>query len=102
VNLRFAPALLALIVASSAARAGVESCEKIKDADAYNNCLASYGPAAGGRPTIRAPEREDFPRSSPHSAEPSAKSKPPVKQGPQVTRKANGRMRMEILVPSGR
>jgi hypothetical protein len=95
-------ALLALIAASSAARAGVESCEKIKDADAYNNCLASYGPAAGVHPTVRAPERDDFARPSRRWAEPSAKSKPPAKQGPQVTRKSNGRMRMEIFVPSGR
>jgi hypothetical protein len=98
-------ALLALIAASPEAWAGVDSCEKIKDADAYNACLASYGPAAGAHPTIRAPEREDsFPRGR-HKAEPSANSvrtRTPAKPGPQVTRKANGRLRMEILVPSGR
>jgi hypothetical protein len=94
-------ALLAAVAASFAARAGVESCEKIKDADAYNNCLASYGPAAGAHPTIRSPERADsFPRGR-RKAEPSARTTAP-KQGPRVTRKAHGRMRMEILVPSGR
>lgn len=100
-NFRFALALLALIAVSPAARAGVESCEKIKDADAYNNCLASYGPPAGGRPTIRTPEREDVAHPGGRGSEPS-KAKAPAKQGPQVTRKSNGRMRMEILVPSGR
>lgn len=101
-KLCLALALLALIAASSAARAGVESCDKIKDADAYNNCLASYGPAAGAHPTIRAPEREELGRPSGRRAEPSVKAKAPAQQGPQVTRKTNGRMRMEILIPSGR
>jgi hypothetical protein len=94
-----------MIAASPEAWAGVESCEKIRDADAYNACLASYGPAAGAHPTLRAPEREiSFPRGR-HKAEPAAdpaKIKAPAKQGPQVTRKANGRVRMEIMVPSGR
>ena len=99
-KLRLALALLALVAASSAARAGVDACEKIKDADAYNACLASFGPAAGAHPTIRAPEREDFGRS--RGAEPLARTKPPAKQGPEVTRKANGRMRVEIFVPSER
>ena len=100
-NLRLALALLVLIAVSPAAGAGVESCEKIKDADAYNNCLASYGPTAGAHPTTGAPERADsFPRGR-RKAEPSARTTAP-KQGPQVTRKSNGRMRMEILVPSGR
>ena len=101
-NLRLALALLAILAASPAARAGVESCEKIKDADAYNHCLASYGPAAGAHPILRAPEREDLARSSRRRGEPSAKAKAPPPQGPQVTRKTNGRMRMEILGPSGR
>jgi hypothetical protein len=102
VNLRLALALLASIAASPPARAGVDSCEKIKDADAYNACLASYGPAAGAHPTLRASEREDLAPPARRGVQPSAKAKPPAQQGPQVTRKTNGRMRMEILVPSGR
>ena len=95
-------ALLGTIAASSQAQAGVESCEKIKEADAYNACLASYGPAAGAHPTLRAPERENLARTRRKGVEPEAKTKAPAKQGPQVTRKANGRVRMEIMVPSGR
>ena len=101
-NLRLALALLAVLAASPAAGAGVESCEKIKDADAYNHCLASYGPAAGAHPTIGAPERADSVPRDRRKADPSASTTAAPKPGPQVTRKANGRMRMEILVPSGR
>ncbi|WP_294533154.1 hypothetical protein [uncultured Rhodoblastus sp.] len=101
-KLRLALALLGTIVASSPALAGVDSCEKIKDADAYNACLASYGPAAGAHPTIRAPDRADVLRPRRKGAKPEARTTAPPNHGPQITRKANGRVRMEILVPSGR
>jgi hypothetical protein len=48
----------ALVSASGAWAAGIESCEKIKDADAYNACLASYGPAVGEHRFTRAPAAE--------------------------------------------
>lgn len=32
------------------APASIDECEKIKGADAYNYCLASFGPRRGGRP----------------------------------------------------
>ena len=97
-------ALLTLLAFPQAARAGVDPCEKFKDADAYNNCLASHGPAVGEHRITRAPEGEDFSRPARRSlkAKAATKDKAPAPQGPQVTRKAHGRVRIEILVPSGR
>jgi hypothetical protein len=97
VKLRLALALLVTIAASSPALAGVEACEKIKDADAYNACLASYGPAAGAHKVVRAPERADFSRTRRPGA---ARAQMPTNHEPQVRRMANGRARIEILVPS--
>ncbi len=101
--MRFVWALLILIAGPQAAQAGVDPCEKFKDADAYNACLASHGPAVGEHRITRAPEREDFSRPARQSlkAKAAAKAQAPQQQGPQVTRKANGRVRIEILVPSG-
>ncbi|PWB83643.1 MAG: hypothetical protein C3F11_05560 [Methylocystaceae bacterium] len=42
-------ATLAAAGASSAAPRSIADCEAIQSADAYNRCLASFGPAAGGR-----------------------------------------------------
>jgi hypothetical protein len=39
--------IAALVFGASAAQAGtIKDCEKIQAADAYNQCLASFGPAA--------------------------------------------------------
>ncbi|MGO9391079.1 hypothetical protein [Rhodoblastus sp.] len=102
--MRFILALLTLVAGPQAALAAADPCEKFKDADAYNSCLASYGPAVGEHRIMRAPEREDFSRPARQSlkAKAAAKAQSPETQGPHVTRKANGRVRIEILVPSGR
>lgn len=102
--MRYVLVLLMLVVGPQAALAGADPCEKFKDADAYNACLASHGPAVGEQRITRAPEREDYSRPARQSLKAKAadKAKAPPQQGPQVTRKANGRVRIEIMVPSGR
>jgi hypothetical protein len=44
----FAAALLAVPAQSKAAPRNIDECEKIQAADAYNLCLASFGPVARG------------------------------------------------------
>ena len=45
----FTTALFAVSVSASAAPQTIDDCEKIQAADAYNQCLAIFGPAARGR-----------------------------------------------------
>jgi hypothetical protein len=88
-RLLLALALLAA-VARPVAAAGADDCEKIKDADAYNACLASFGPAVGSHPATQAPPDEsvaDAPRR--HARKAAAPSKP-------FLRHASGRVRIEI------
>ena len=100
--MRYVLALLTLLAGSQTALAGADPCEKFKDADAYNACLASHGPAVGEHRVTREPGGEDIspPARQSLKAKAAAKDKAPAPQGPQVTRKANGRVRIEILVPS--
>jgi hypothetical protein len=42
-------ATLAAFAAAAAAPRSIADCEKIQAADAYNRCLASFGPVAPGR-----------------------------------------------------
>ena len=44
----FAAALIAAPAQSNAAPRGIDDCEKIQAADAYNQCLALFGPLARG------------------------------------------------------
>jgi hypothetical protein len=70
----------------------IDDCEAIKEASAYNLCLASFGPTRGQHgatyPGVAsegakgAPDRRDAPRAAAHG--PSA----------QVARSHNGRIRM--------
>lgn len=48
-------ALIALAMTTPALAAADDACEKIKDADAYNKCLAGFGPARGAVRTRGAP-----------------------------------------------
>jgi hypothetical protein len=41
--------LAAALAGAASASAGIDDCEKIKEPDAYNRCLASFGPARGAR-----------------------------------------------------
>ncbi|MGH6863960.1 MAG: hypothetical protein ACRECN_06760 [Methylocella sp.] len=47
----FVAALVAVPAQSKAAPRGIDDCEKIQAADAYNQCLAVFGPVARGHGT---------------------------------------------------
>lgn len=95
-------AVLFLVFAPAALAAGIDSYEKIKDADAYNACLANYGPAVGDHKFTAAPLAASE-AEAPHPGQ----VRPPKrrnawddglrapKQG--LKRLANGRMRIEIF-----
>ena len=97
-------AILLLFAGASSALAGSESCEKIKDADAYNACLASFGPAAGEHQTTRAPPPDEKPSAAPargarrHADGSRVASRPELRPA----RKSNGRVRLEFMVPASR
>lgn len=89
--LAFAPAALA---------AGIDSCEKIKDADAYNACLANYGPAVGEHRFTPAPAAAETEAPRPGKGRTPARGNVRAdgrapNQGPK--RLANGRVRIEIF-----
>jgi hypothetical protein len=50
----FVAALIAAPAHSNAAPRGIDDCEKIQAADAYNQCLALFGPVARGHGGTRA------------------------------------------------
>lgn len=50
----FVAALAAIPAHSQAAPRGIDDCEKIQAADAYNQCLAIFGPVARGHGGTRA------------------------------------------------
>ncbi len=86
--------LLLMLAGARAAWAGEDSCETIKDADKYNACLASFGPVAGPKKLTPMPPSQAFSHASRGHV---AKAVAPKPHGPHLTRKANGRMRIEIL-----
>ena len=104
-----APAAMALclafaraaLFAPAALAAGIDSCEKIKDADAYNACLANYGPAVGDHKFTPAPPaaaEEEAPRPGRHKASPRRNARTDVEAPRQgLRRQANGRVRIEIF-----
>lgn len=92
-------AIAALLLAAPALAAprSIADCEAIKDADAYNRCLASFGP-------MRGQSSASYPGVAPQggkskSIAPRRGSGPPA--GAQVTRGSGGRVRMEFT-PRGR
>lgn len=92
--------VVALAAGVAGARAaGIDDCEKIKDADAYNRCLASHGPAfRGSRVAPMAPGAE-APRAVRRR---SGYTKQPARVR-SVIRPSGGRARMEFTVnPRGR
>jgi hypothetical protein len=102
VLLRCAAAMvLCLAFAPAALAAGIDSCEKIKDADAYNACLANYGPAVGDHKFAPAPPaaaEAEAPRPGQHRTPARRNARAGVeapRQGPK--RQANGRVRIEIF-----
>ena len=82
-------------LAAPARAAGIDDCEKIRDADAYNRCFAAHGPAyrgAGVKPM--APQR---------AARGRAMRAPAPARVRGIIRPGGGRTRMEFTVgPRGR
>jgi hypothetical protein len=98
--MRVVLSILLLLAGAQTALAGMDACEKIKDADAYNACLASFGPAAGEHEVTRAPP-PDEPQAR-ASARGADKAKGASRREPRPERKANGRVRLEFMVPASR
>ena len=87
-------------LAAPARAAGIDDCEKIRDADAYNRCLAAHGPAYRGAgvkpmaPGAQAPQR---------AARGRAMRAPAPARVRGIIRPSGGRTRMEFTVsPRGR
>lgn len=84
--------LAALAAGAPAQAAGIDKCEAIKDADAYNRCLASYGPARRDLRVKAVPADADRPRGRGRAAR--ATTSP---------RSSGGKARMEFSVsPRGK
>ena len=69
-------ALAPCLLAGAAAAASIDDCEKIKDAGAYNLCLASFGPKRGEHP------REAAQPGGPEASVPPAQRQNPRSQPP--------------------
>jgi hypothetical protein len=77
-----------------AAARTIQDCEKIEAADAYNQCLASFGPAAHEHPlTSVAPRNEE---SMPHAARSQRGQR--RHYGPAAAYAPHGRQRMEFTI----
>ena len=64
----FAACLLAQPLAAHAAPRTIDDCEKIQAADAYNQCLASFGPVAHTHAVSVQDNAEPEPDAAPASA----------------------------------
>jgi hypothetical protein len=109
-------AFVLMIAGAQAASAGSDPCAKFSDADAYNNCLAGFGPVAGQHELSRAPPDEVRPDAHGRAAgrkSAGRKSAPQARRqqsrgrtnsdaasGPVARPLPHGRMRLEIMVPS--
>ena len=89
--MRLALAFALFFAGAQAASAAADPCAKFADADAYNNCLALSGPLAGDHKLARAPPEEAHPAAPRHVKPVSV----PRRDG--FSRKANGRVRIEIF-----
>ena len=96
-----AGALLLLSTAVFAAPSSIGDCEKIADPDAYNRCLAAFGPAAkaGARAVQEEPANADVPKVSRGTRSGGRYAKRGGRGGKSFGR--GGRMRMEIAVGGG-
>lgn len=94
-SLAIAAVLAVLAAAALAAPRSIADCEKIQEADAYNRCLASFGPTRGQHgatyPGVAA--------EGGHSGKASGRSasRPPSRSGAaRLSASRGGRMRMEF------
>ncbi len=84
--------LIVLAVPSLAAPRSIADCERIQDADAYNRCLASFGPTRGQQgASYPGVASEGGGKASGRSA---YRSQP--RYGAQASSGRSGRMRMEF------
>ncbi len=91
-------ALLAGASAQAAPR-NIDDCEKIKEPMAYNECLASFGPAVGhvGAGQSYCPASEGEPRAERKGRKAGAYHAPMRRvAGGMAERATNGRVRMEF------
>jgi hypothetical protein len=89
--------LLLLCASAQKTLAAKDPCDKFSDADAYNNCLAGFGPAAGHKAYSKAPPDERVQLRSRQRA--LAKSRP---DEPIAKPAGKGRVRLELMVPASR
>lgn len=96
-------ALAALLLATpaSAGPRSIDDCESIKEANAYNLCLASFGPVRGQRGatypgTATEGEKGGGKGASRGHAAGAARQAAPRGYGASVTRSGGGRVRMEF------
>jgi hypothetical protein len=89
--LRLLALLAALALWPAPVFAGADACDKIKDADAYNSCLASFGPVAGPHKVTAAPAADDAPKAA------RRRGRRPERSAHAPKRRANGRVRIEII-----
>jgi hypothetical protein len=95
-------AVVGALLAGASARAApknIDDCEKVKEPMAYNECLASFGPAVGhvGAGQSYGPASEGEPRAAGKGRTVGAYHSPaPRRAGGMATRGANGRVRMEF------
>jgi hypothetical protein len=100
----FLPSLL-LLASAPAAWAATDPCAKYTDADAYNYCLAGFGPTAGHRTFSKAPpqaeEAAEPPRRASRSSHHFAAPSTPARRLPSgMIQKAapKGRVHFQIIV----
>jgi hypothetical protein len=93
-SLAFAFCLLLGAVAHAEEPRNINECEKIQAADAYNQCLAKFGPTSKLRNLE--PERPGDVKSS--SEEAAKTAKPLATKGRVSRRHAGGRRRMHFTI----
>ncbi|MGD9545852.1 MAG: hypothetical protein AB7F41_17050 [Methylocystis sp.] len=86
---------------ATAAPRSIDDCEAIKDADAYNRCLASFGPTRGARGATYPGVASEGAPSGKGSGGRSAYRPRSRHGGAQLSYGRRGRMRMEFT-PRGR
>jgi len=84
-----------LSVPALAAPRNIDDCEAIKDADAYNRCLASFGPTRGERGASYPGVASEGARSGKASGRSAYRPRPRF-GGAQLSSGRGGRMRMEF------
>jgi hypothetical protein len=85
---------LFILKTAEAAPRSIDDCEKIKEAEAYNLCLASFGP-------VRGQHTKTYPGLASDGAAPASRTQSPISRHGasrrhSVSRGHFGRMRLEL------